>query len=125
MEVLHGKAIIHRDLKPSNILLHSPDESSGWAVNNLIVKISDFGLSIMLSEEGNLKRSTDALGSFAYQAPECLEVPEGGYDAKVDLWSIGLMLYQCAMKMPLSAAPLPFKVWKLIDMAMNTYTYTF
>lgn len=110
MQVLHSKGIIHRDLKPANILLHNPKEDASMRVSDLVVKITDFNLSIMLSEKGKLTTSTEPLGSFAYQAPECLEVPPGGYGQKVDLWSIGVMLYQCATKAPFSAAPFPFIV---------------
>lgn len=113
MRVLYVKEIVHRDLKPANILLHNTNGGRFVNVRDLTVKIADFNLSIMLSEKGRLTMSTEARGSFPYQAPEYLEVPLGGYGAKVDLWSIGIMLYQCSMKAPFSMPPVPFKVIKI------------
>lgn len=112
LKVLQERGIIHRDLKPANVLLHAPNGNSGSDVRNLVVKITDFNLSIMLSEKGKLTTSTEAQGSFAYQAPECLDVPAKGYGPKVDLWSVGVMMFQCATKAPLGGTPFPYKVRK-------------
>lgn len=109
MKVLQARGIIHRDLKLANVLLHDPNGSKGSDVMDLVVKITDFNLSIMLSEKGKLTTSTEAQGSFAYQAPECLNVPAEGYGPKVDLWSVGVMLFQCATKAPLCGMPFPYK----------------
>lgn len=109
LKVLHARGIIHRDLKLANVLLHDPSGNTGSDVKDLVVKITDFNLSIMLREKGKLTTSTEAQGSFAYQAPECLDVPAEGYGPKVDLWSVGVMLFQCATKAPLCGTPFPYK----------------
>ncbi|XP_060061063.1 uncharacterized protein LOC132542550 [Erinaceus europaeus] len=78
MEYCHAKGIAHRDLKPENILLQSLDR----------VKITDFGLSGHF-----LQQSMDSLqGTLGYMAPEI--VTGGTYGPGVDIWSLGVVLYE-------------------------------
>ncbi|ESN96205.1 hypothetical protein HELRODRAFT_107367 [Helobdella robusta] len=82
LKYMRSKLVCHMDLKPSNILLTS--------AHNPIVKIADFGFAHYLSG------STDAMfirGSLLYMAPEI--VTRGSYDEKADLWSVGVILYEC------------------------------
>ena len=78
---MHKKNITHRDLKPENILLESTD------VNDLSVKISDFGFSCFFDSDG----LELALGSPLYMAPEIHQKKK--YSEKVDVWSIGVITY--------------------------------
>ena len=76
-------------MKPENILLESKD------VNNLTVKISDFGFSCFFDPERGLDL---VLGSPLYMAPEIIKISEnkaakGTYNEKVDIWSIGVITY--------------------------------
>ena len=98
---LHSLQIIHRDLKPQNILLHSKnphvelsDDSiisiSTLKYINLIAKIGDFGFARVLSET---TMATTLCGSPLYMAPEVLLGQS--YDSKVDMWSLGTIIYQC------------------------------
>lgn len=81
LHYLYQQSILHRDLKPQNLLLlHGPQD--------LIVKISDFGLSTLV--EGEL--FTTVCGSPLYMAPEIIDGQP--YTNKSDLWSLGLILYQ-------------------------------
>ena len=78
--------ITHRDLKPANILIKYI--KTDFNENEFIVKLSDFGLSTELSitqSELSIK------GTFNYMAPE---VENRKYSNKVDLWSIGVILYE-------------------------------
>ncbi|KAM3140557.1 hypothetical protein pb186bvf_007369 [Paramecium bursaria] len=77
IKYLHQNHIIHRDLKPENILL-----------KNQIVKLCDFGWSVEV--ENNQYRDT-MCGTFEYMAPE---ITKGKYNNKVDLWSLGVILYE-------------------------------
>ena len=100
---LHSLQIIHRDLKPQNILLHSkyPDvetsespmaivTTSKLMLTTLIAKIGDFGFARVLSDT---TMATTLCGSPLYMAPEVLLGKS--YDSKVDMWSIGTIVYQC------------------------------
>ena len=71
--------IIHRDIKPENILL---DEG-------LKAKLTDFGWSNYM--EGDFKRLT-VCGTPIYLAPEIIN--EQGHDEKVDIWCIGVLLFE-------------------------------
>ncbi|ETV92900.1 CAMK/CAMK1 protein kinase, variant 1 [Aphanomyces invadans] len=81
---LHENGIVHRDLKPENILLSTPDD------NDAVVKIADFGLAKL-----NTTTMKTKCGTWGYSAPEMISGSgvSFGYDAKVDSWSIGTILY--------------------------------
>lgn len=84
---LRERSILHRDLKPANLLLSD---------DNQILKIADFGFARYLEDA----RMTQTMcGSPLYMAPEVLFGQS--YNGKSDLWSIGVILYQCIYgKMP-------------------------
>ncbi|KAI3407432.1 Protein kinase domain-containing protein, partial [Psidium guajava] len=78
----HEKHIIHRDLKPSNLLINHRGE----------VKITDFGVStIMASTSG---QANTFVGTYNYMSPERIIGNKYGY--KSDIWSLGLVLLECA-----------------------------
>ena len=54
-------------------------------------------------------------GALSYAAPEAHQVPEGGYDKKIDMWSIGCILYTILCGFP----PFPDP----IDAAVGYYSY--
>jgi Tol biopolymer transport system component len=76
----HGEGIVHRDLKPGNIMLTRHG-----------VKVLDFGLARMVSEQG-LTETNVIMGTPAYVAPEQLKGNEA--DARTDLFALGLVLYE-------------------------------
>ncbi|XP_055832191.1 serine/threonine-protein kinase ATG1t isoform X3 [Solanum dulcamara] len=82
LEVLRMHQIIHRDLKPENILLSTME-------NDPILKIADFGLSRMLNPND---LAETVCGSPFYMAPEILQFKK--YDDKVDMWSLGAILFE-------------------------------
>ena len=71
--------IIHRDIKPENVLL----------AEGLIAKLTDFGWSNYMQEDE--KRQT-VCGTPIYLAPEIIK--EEGHDEKVDIWCIGVLLFE-------------------------------
>ena len=71
--------IIHRDIKPENVLLG----------DNLVAKLTDFGWSNYMQEDE--KRQT-VCGTPIYLAPEIIK--EEGHDEKVDIWCIGVLLFE-------------------------------
>lgn len=79
VEYCHRHKVAHRDLKPENLLLDK----------NYRVKITDFGLSNIMTDGNFLKTSC---GSPNYAAPEVI----GGKlyaGPEVDVWSCGVILY--------------------------------
>ena len=87
---MHSQGAIHRDLKPENLLLMSANRGEeGY----LEIKIADFGLSYVDDKGRSLKA---ICGTPDYIAPEMITCARGGnetYDAKVDVWSVGVILY--------------------------------
>ena len=79
LEYCHSLGIAHRDLKPENLLLDPV----------MSVKISDFGLSRFVGENGMVNTPC---GSPCYASPECLSGDP--YDGRAsDMWSVGVTLY--------------------------------
>ena len=70
-------------MKPENILLVSKD------INNFEIKISDLGFAQKFDK--NDKGMTLVLGSPLYMAPEL--VNRRPYNEKVDVWSLGVVVY--------------------------------
>jgi calcium/calmodulin-dependent protein kinase I len=83
IKYLHKIGIVHRDLKPENLLC----DKKGDDFN---VKITDFGLAKLRDSNGTAAMST-ACGTPGYVAPEVLR--SNSYDASVDMWSLGVILY--------------------------------
>lgn len=82
---LKKNSILHRDLKPENIFLSS---------NNLetaVVKLADFGLSKEV--DPNMDFTETILGTPLYAAPEIFSQTVI-YDYKVDVWALGIILYE-------------------------------
>ncbi|XP_058086575.1 mitogen-activated protein kinase kinase 2-like isoform X2 [Magnolia sinica] len=82
MYLHHEKHIIHRDLKPSNLLINHRGE----------VKITDFGVSAILASTSG-QRDT-FVGTYNYMSPE--RISGGTYGYKSDIWSLGIVLLECA-----------------------------
>ena len=82
LKCLHKKKIIHRDLKPNNLLLGDKNE----------LKIGDFGVIANLTQEK--ERRHTICGTYSYMAPEIFDNNGKGYSFEVDIWSVGIIMYQ-------------------------------
>jgi serine/threonine-protein kinase len=82
LDYAHVQGVIHRDVKPSNVLLTPSDEA----------KLSDFGISLVAG--GRSEQSGTIRGTPLYMSPEQAEGKS--LDHRTDLYSVGVMLYECA-----------------------------
>ncbi|KAG2481806.1 hypothetical protein HYH03_019228, partial [Edaphochlamys debaryana] len=86
LHYLHSNRIIHRDMKPQNILIGS----------NGVVKLCDFGFARAMS--CNTMVLTSIKGTPLYMAPELVQ--EQPYNHTVDLWSLGVILFELYVGQP-------------------------
>ncbi len=89
----HTLGIVHRDLKPDNIFLsHTP--------TGIDVKVLDFGIAKLTATDGEAASTAGLTGTGAmlgtpyYMAPEQI-YGEKDVDNRVDVWAIGVILYEC------------------------------
>lgn len=86
IEHLHDRQVVYRDLKPENVVL---DEQSH-------AMLTDFGLS--KENVDGLQGTKSFCGSVAYLAPEILA--RRGHGTPVDLYGLGVLLYECLAGRP-------------------------
>ena len=92
LELAHRSGIVHRDLSSANIFL-----ARGGDGSELIPKILDFGVSKFVGPGHHARvRTGDGaiLGSPSYMSPEQARGAEGA-DSRTDLWSLGVLMYEC------------------------------
>ncbi len=94
VDAAHRAGVVHRDLKPSNVML----KDDGQPV------VLDFGIARVEESELSLTRTGDLIGTPWYMAPEQIRAGAAGTDARADVWSLGVILYEClAGKRPFDA----------------------
>src|SRR5215468_2319997 len=111
LAVAHRAGLVHRDVKPENVLVAAPPNGSGDLVDS-VVKVADFGLAHVATPRGVDGRSSSSrpggrttprqgqppeeraplLATAEYVAPEV--VSDGQVDARADVYSTGVMLFE-------------------------------
>jgi beta-lactam-binding protein with PASTA domain/tRNA A-37 threonylcarbamoyl transferase component Bud32 len=84
----HRHGVIHRDVKPGNVLITPEGE----------VKVTDFGIARAVNTEESLTQTGAVMGTAAYFSPEQAEGK--GVDARSDIYSLGVVLYEMAVGRP-------------------------
>ena len=120
---------IHRDVKPGNIMLVPRSEQAETDSSDLTkfdIRLIDFGIAKVLSQK-HIDVTGKGFRSAHYGAPE-LSDAKTGVDARADLYSVGVIMYQMlTKKIPRKGSPpankvnkdVPAALAKVIDKAVN------
>lgn len=109
LEYLHTRHIVYRDIKPENVMV----DLSGY------LKLIDMGTAKILDPEKGVNKTYTILGTPHYMAPEILSGK--GYGIYVDLWSLGIMLYElmCGFVPFGEKCEDPYQVYQIITQGLK------
>jgi formylglycine-generating enzyme required for sulfatase activity/tRNA A-37 threonylcarbamoyl transferase component Bud32 len=95
LHAAHARGVIHRDVKPGNLMVTDDGEPV----------VLDFGLARDLEgDDSTLTLTGDLVGTPAYMSPEQIGARKFQLDARTDVWSLGVSLYEAlTLKRPFDA----------------------
>jgi serine/threonine protein kinase/tetratricopeptide (TPR) repeat protein len=116
LEAIHAAGAVHRDLKPENVIVCAPRADEGVAkpedggelggrvaraghapvTREHVVKVMDLGVARLAAEAARLSATGVFAGSIHYAAPEQFRRRGDDVDARADLFSLGIVLYELA-----------------------------
>jgi serine/threonine protein kinase len=80
----HSRGVVHRDVKPANILLDAEGRTH----------VMDFGLAKRDADDSTMTAEGEVLGTPAYMSPEQARGESHRVDARSDVYSLGVVLYE-------------------------------
>jgi WD40 repeat protein/serine/threonine protein kinase len=93
LHAAHETGLVHRDVKPGNVMV----TPTGWPV------VLDFGL-VRDDDEEAMTKTGALVGTPAYMAPEQIVAGGAATDRRVDVYALGVTLYEClALSRPFDA----------------------
>lgn len=103
LSYIHAHGLIHRDLKPSNVMVDDDRQ----------VRLMDFGLAKFLADDTSIVTGDGRMvGTFRYMSPE--QVMGETVDARADLYSLGVLLYELLTGRAPFDGKTPYELWQKV-----------
>lgn len=111
----HSQKVLHLDLKPANLLFTSdPERPDDESIFPGKVLVADFGLSRAVELDASDASTTKQFGTLLYMSPEQLDADPDRLKPTIDVFALGVVLYQLLTGHHPFAAATPFGLMQRI-----------